>query len=154
LIGYLIDTNHVKAIFEKADVRSKWKSLPPETQVRVSSITLGEIASGHEMTLTTNQKRRDEYTAFVSAHFVPNMLPISDTTAFYYGQIIGRFWRRYPPPKASIKTERHLVEHGVADINDIWIVASAWEHGLILLTHDKMTNIRSLVTEVHYDCWL
>jgi predicted nucleic acid-binding protein len=131
---------------------AKLKSLPANTQIRASTITLGEIEAGHEMTVTTDLKRRNEFIAFVQAKFVPNALPISHSTGYYYAKIMGRIWKRFPPAKSSISPDLHLATHGV-NVNDVWIVASAWEHGLIFLTNDKMKCIRPQTPEVTWDDW-
>jgi predicted nucleic acid-binding protein len=70
----------------------------------------------------------------------------------YYAQIIERIWKNYPPANPTVRTDQHLVSLGV-DMNDVWIVASAWERGLTLLTSDKMTCIRRVVPEVEMECW-
>ena len=128
-------------------------SLPGNTQLRASAITLGEIEAGHRMTQTTDQRRRDDYTTFVNEQFLPNSLPISHSTRLSYAEIISRIWKRYPPANPKTRTEVHLVQLGV-DINDVWVVAVAWEHGLTLVTEDKMKIIREVVPEVQVECWL
>lgn len=153
MIGYLMDTNHVSALAGgRQSVVAKLTSLPANTQIRASTITLGEIEAGHEMTVTTNQRRRDECIAFIQANFVPNALPISHSTGYYYAKIMGRIWKRYPPANGSISPDRHLASHGV-NVNDVWIVASALEHGLTFLTNDKMSCIRLDTPEVTWDNW-
>lgn len=154
--GYLLDNNHVSALFnKKPGVINKIRSLPANTQIRACAITLGEIEAGHRMTQTTNQRRRDDFTAFVNGEFRPNALPVSSSTDKYYAEIIGRIWRRYPPANPKIKTEAHLVSLGL-DINDVWAVAVAWEHGLTFVTQDKMEKIREVVSdmEVPFECWI
>jgi predicted nucleic acid-binding protein len=128
-------------------------SLPPNTQLRACAITLGEIEAGHRMTRTTNQQRRDDYTTFVNEKFLPNSLPISHTTRLSYAEIIARIWQRHPPANSKIRTEAHLLQLGV-DVNDVWVVSAAWEHGLILVTQDKMECIREAIPEVQIECWL
>ncbi len=151
--GYLLDTNHVVAWeTEKAVLLAKLKSLPPKTLVCTSSITLGEISAGHEMT-TGDPKRRHEVRAWLNIYVIPYVVDVRHATAHYYGQIIGRIWKRTAPAKASISTDAHLVSQGV-NINDVWIVACAWEHGLTLLTTDKMDCIRQVVSEVTWGNWL
>jgi len=148
-----MDTNHVTALAsQKPSIVAKLKSLPPNTHLRACTITLGEIEAGHEMVPTTNPKRRDEFRTFINAAFVPHTLPISLSTGSYYAQIMGRIWRRNPPAKARISTDAHLLSLDV-NVNDIWIVASAWEHGLIFLTNDKMSHIRPEVTEIKWENW-
>lgn len=153
MVGYLLDTNHVGALSRQdPKVMQKVNSLPADTQLRACTITLGEIEAGNRITQTTNSQQRNEVTVFVNAKFLPNALPISVSTGAYYAEVIGRIWQRHPPTKRT-RTEFHLVELGV-DINDVWIVAVAWEHGLILVTSDQMTCIREVVTEVEVQCWL
>jgi len=154
VLGYLLDTNHVDALFHrKPGVIQKIASLPPDTLLLACAITLGEIEAGHRMNKTTDQRRRDDYTAFVNKEFRPNALPISQSTGLSYAEIIGRIWERHPPANSKIKTEAHMVQLGV-DINDVWVVAVALEHGLILVTQDKMKCIREVVPEVQVECWL
>lgn len=154
LLGYLLDTNHVTALCNRNPVLvQKVESLPPNTQLRACAITLGEFEVGHLITQSTDQKKRDDATEFLNRVFLPNALPISPLTRLYYSQIIARIWRQQGPLKASTRTEIHLVTLGV-DINDVWVVGVAWEHGLVMVTKDKMESIRKVVPEVQMECWL
>ena len=131
------------------------KTLPKDTQIFTCAITLGEITAGHEMTaggLNVDAARRHRVRAFLNLEIIPNVISISHSTETYYGQILGRIWRRTPPPKASVSTDSHLVALGI-NINDVWIVACAWEHNLTLLTTDKMTPIKDTTPEVNFDNW-
>ena len=157
LTGYLLDTNHVAAVCRKdAAIIRKIESFPLGTQIRTNVITLGEVEAGHRMNPTTNQKKRDEYVAELENRFLPKALEITVKTRFAYAEIMGRLWHKYRPPNRKIKTERWLVEQFAVDINDVWSVAVAWEHGFTYVTHDKMERIREVVTEeeVPFDCWL
>jgi predicted nucleic acid-binding protein len=149
-----MDTNHVTA-WEANDAKIlvKMTSLPPgQTLVFTSVITLGEIAASFEMT-SGDPKRRHAAANFLNIYAIPYAVNVTPYTRGYYGQIVGRIWKKWSPASSSKKTEVHLVSLGV-DINDVWIVACAWEHGLILLTTDAMTNIKSVVPEVTWDSWL
>src|SRR5882757_10738143 len=96
VLGYLLDTNHVDALFHrKPGVAQRINSLPADTQLRACAITLGEIEAGHRMNKTTNQGRLDDYTAFVNKEFLPHALQISHSTRFSYAEIIGRIWERH-----------------------------------------------------------
>jgi predicted nucleic acid-binding protein len=151
--GYLMDTNHVVAWeAQNPPLIAKLTALPPNTLVYTSAITLGEITAGHEMT-PGDPTRRQQAKAFLNIYAVPDAVAVTHYTEWYYGRIIGRIWKRTPPAKASISTDAHLVSLGV-NINDVWIVACAWEHGLILLTTDKMDCIREVVPEVTWENWL
>ena len=128
-------------------------SLPANTQFRACTITLGEFEAGHLITQSADQKKRDAATDFLNRIFLPNALPISISTRLYYAQIISRIWQQQGPARPSTRTEMHLVTLGV-DINDVWVVAVAWEHGLVLVTKHKMECIKKAVPEVQTECWL
>jgi predicted nucleic acid-binding protein len=151
--GYLMDTNHVTE-WEAGNsvLLAKLASLPQDTLVCTSAITLGEISAGHEMT-SGDPQRHYQVRQFLTLNIVPYAVSISHYTESYYGQIMGRIWRRSSPPTAKVSSDAHLVQLGVG-INDVWIVACAWEHGLTLLTADKMTVIRDVTPEVAFDNWL
>ena len=155
--GFLIDTNHVGAIIrEEPKVMARVNSMPPENFPRVCAITLGEIEVGNLITASTNQLIRDDYMKYVYEWFLPSALEIRHTTRISYAKIIEAILRIHPMT-SSQKTERHLVENVGIDINDVWIAAVAHEHGLILATDDKMTNIRAAVEPsklVVFDNWL
>ena len=140
--AYLLDTNHVARLFEKHErVIARLDSLPPDTPIRASVISLGEIEAGHRITETTDQQRRDDFEQFVVLEFRPNALTVSPMTRHNYADLIEGIWQRNPPTSGRTRTERHLVELGV-DINDVWIAAQAIEHNLILVTEDNMQCIR------------
>lgn len=151
--GYLLDVNHVSALFCKnPKLIQKIESLPSDTQIRACTITLGELYAGNVMTANKNPQRRSEHKAFINESFLPNALPITVSTGEYYAKIMGAIWQQ-TPPKPGKKTEQHLRDLGV-DINDIWISASAWEHGFILLTQDKMACIKKAAPVINFDCWI
>ena len=67
--------------------------------------------------------------------------------------LLGRIWQARTPASPDVKTDAHLVSLGV-DINDIWLVAVAWEHGLAVVTTDKMRVIREAVgVDVAFENW-
>ena len=105
------------------------------------------------MSISTDQGRRDDYARFVIDEYAYNAVDITAATRLYYALIVGRIWQKHPPANKKTKTERHLITCGV-DINDLWLVSSAWEHGLILLTEDAMPCVRAVVPEVEFECWI
>jgi len=156
LRGYLLDANHVDAYhLEHPTFIERLRQVPADTLVRICTITLGEIEAGLRITTTTDQARRDDYAVFI-INELPLAIEVGVATRFYYAEIIERIFRRHSPPHGKkTKTEPHLLSLGV-DINDLWTFAVAWEHGLTLLTQDKMTCIREVVSieEVNVECWL
>lgn len=157
LKGYLLDTNHVAAVCRKDEsIIRKLGAFPAGTQIRTNVITLGEVEAGHRITVTTNQKKRDEYVTELEQRFLPKALEITAKTRFTYAEVMGRLWNKHRPPNPKIKTERWLVEKFGVDINDVWSVAIAWEHGFTYVTTDKMELIKEVISddEVLFDCWL
>ena len=152
--GYLLDTNHIEAFFRKEPtIIQKVRTIPAERLIWVCSITLGEIEAGHAMTQTTNQTRQDEYVKFVHDNFSDFRLDVSEFTPEKYAEIMGGIWIEHPPTSSNKKTEQHLLDLGV-DINDVWLVAVALEHGLTFVTRDKMTCIKEVVGAEIFDDWL
>jgi predicted nucleic acid-binding protein len=150
-----MDTNHVTAWeARKPTLIAKVEALPTTDLIYTCAITLGEIAAGHEMT-SGDQQRRHQVQQFLNIYLLPKVIEISHYTERYYGQIMGRIWKKHSPARASISSDKHLVDLGI-NMNDVWIVACAWERGLILLTSDSMTVIRGVVTskEVSFENWL
>lgn len=151
--GYLLDVNHIVA----------WEQGNPNfmTQVRAKrhedllwscAVTIGELESGHLITRTTDAGRRAKFNQFIVKEVHPFVLEVAVTTRGYYAQIMDGIWRAHPPAPGR-RTEAHLVEHGV-DINDVWAVAVAWEHGLTFLTTDHMSVIRESATGVNFENWV
>ncbi len=135
----------------------KIRTIPVDWQMRVCTITVGEIEAGHLINPTTDQQRRDDFNKFLREEFLDLELCITLHTAPYYAQIIAAIWKLIPPASAGTRTEEHLVRNGV-DINDVWITAAAWEHNLTLVTQDQMQCIKDACDDcqsgVQFDCWL
>lgn len=127
-------------------------ALPPNTPMYTSAITLGEIAAGHEMT-PGDLLRRHQVRQFLNLNIIPDSVSISHYTESYYGRIMGRIWKMRSPASTKSSSDAHLVQLGI-NMNDVWIVSCAWEHGLTLLTTDKMSVIRAATPEVTFDNWL
>jgi len=149
-----MDTNHVVAWEEgNANLLARLQSLPKETVVCASAVTLGEISAGHEMTSSGDPHRRHLVKRFLTIYVIPYIVVVSHSTELYYGKIMGRLWKRTPPARPNISTDSHLVNTLGINVNDVWIAACAWEHGLVLLTTDSMTAIRNVTPEVTFDNW-
>ena len=154
--GFLLDVNHVAAYCRKdPKVIAKLRTIPPEWPIRVCAITLGEIEAGHLITTTTDQAKRNDFIKCINEDFLRYALEISIHTRLKYGKIISRILHANPMPNPKTKTEKHLIEVLSVDINDVWTVASAWEHKLTFATTDEMTAIRKAVKgDVQFDNWL
>jgi predicted nucleic acid-binding protein len=152
--GYLLDTNHVSAWANKhPQFLHRLRDVPPETPIRACAISIGELEWGHRTTKTTDLEARARAMRFITQEIYPHAsLDITLRTRTYYADILERIWLKHPP-NIGRPTEGHLARLGV-DINDVWTVASAWEHGLTFLTTDNMSAIRQSAPEVVFDSWL
>ncbi|MEO1235521.1 MAG: PIN domain-containing protein [Planctomycetota bacterium] len=152
---YLLDNNHIQAIFDRSSAAiQRLNSLNGWDSYGTSVIILGEIHAGHGMTVSTNPTRRAEYEEFIEKEFVPNATPITETTRFYYGEIMESLWKQQPPRASKTTTDEHLVSLGI-NINDVWIAASSVEHNFVLVTQDRMQSIRDAVGDrLGFDCWI
>ena len=56
--------------------------------------------------------------------------------------------------RMGLTPERWLVCEWGVDINDMWTVAVALEHGLVLITRDKLTKVRAVMPELKVENWL
>ncbi len=115
-------------------------------------VSLAEVEWGLRTTNTTDAQRRARCRRFIEDNALEFVQPIQTTTRDTYAEIMERIWRAHPPAIGQ-KTQRHLSDLGV-DVNDVWIAAVALEHGLTLLTADRMDTIRNCVLEVVIDNWL
>jgi predicted nucleic acid-binding protein len=129
------------------------RDIPPENILWVCPISLGEIECGLRITTATDVQRRAACRRFIEDKALDFVRAIDTTTRDSYAEIMERIWRRYSPGSSRIKTQQHLSALGV-DVNDVWIAAVALEHGLILLTEDRMETIRTCVPEMSVENWL
>ena len=153
--GYLLDNNHVSAVFrQEPNVIRRYKEVPSDWQIRVCCITLGEIEFGHLVANPADPDKQEDYNRFLNEHFISydRALPVSVATRIDYAEILSRIWQKHPPPNSKIRTESHLDKLGV-DVNDLWTVAIAREHKMIFATQDKMTVIREAAFDVKFDNW-
>ena len=123
---YLLDTNIVIALFaDETDVKRKLVEAP---RVFVNSVVLGELFFGARKSARpdSNLARLEEFAAEVS------ILPCNIDTSRRYGQV-----------KNLLRVKgRPLPE------NDIWVAASAIQHGLTLVTRDRhFTHVDDLDIE-------
>ena len=112
----LLDTSAYSA-FMKGDPDIKL-ALQQTEEIHLSPIVLGELMSGFRRG-KYRKKNEEELAAFLSSPRV-RTLRIDDGTAERYAVILNSLWAAATP----IPT------------NDIWIAASAMQHGLHLLTTD------------------
>ncbi len=118
----------------------------------ISAITVGEIGFGHARTTSPDPAKQNAFRKFIREHF-PLPLPVTTSTATYYGPLRGELFRKYPPkgkkqrrPEQCFDTETAL-ELGI-DENDLWIASQAYERNLVLVTNDGMARIRDVAGDL------
>lgn len=162
--GYLLDTNTVYAWntsdhSQHAHVMSAIGKVPALSPVRISVVTRGEIAFGHEFKAPPDQSSRAEYMAWIDSTF-PRKLEVSATTALIYGKVRAELCRKCKPPGGWNRKKRaeQLVDPVSArelriDENDLWLAAQALEHNFVLVTEDKMDEIVKAIQRIDNDSY-
>lgn len=145
--------NHITAWEEQnPTLIESFRDHPPDNIVWVCPISLAEIECGLRITNTTDAQRRAACRRFIEDNALDFVHRIETTTRDSYAEIMERIWRAHPPAMGT-DTQKHLSAVGV-DVNDVWIAAVALEHGLILLTKDRMETIRNCVPDLRVENWL
>lgn len=121
-MNYLLDTNHWSFLQRgRQSVIEKLRTLPPSATVSLSVVSQAELLVGIER--LAEGKRKLELAQFYkqSIEEAANILPITSAVAERFA-IIFVALKRIGRPVAT---------------NDIWIAATAMEHGLTLVTNDS-----------------
>lgn len=111
----LLDTNIVIEVFDgNKDIADKINKLP---EFYITSIVLGELYIGVNR-VTNKAKHLKKLNDFLK---LCTVLEVDSVTAVHYGEIIASLYKKGKP----------------IPVNDVWIAASAIQHGLTLITRDK-----------------
>lgn len=165
LRGYLLDTNIVNYWFNPAlpehdGVLDRISSLDANAPLRISVVTLGEIAYGHRCVSDTDTTEQAEFSEFVETR-LPQFLTISKSTTVYYGQMRARLFRRFAPRNGRralrlCQLTDPITGKGLGiQENDLWIAAQASEYNLVLVTHDQMRRIQEVAVDlVEFEDWV
>ncbi len=151
IIGYLLDTGMVSYYFaQHPNVVAKVNSLPKEAVIKVSAITLGEIAFGHHLTHSTDHQKREDCERFINVQFPKaQVISVTRSTRMYYGELKAKLFQKHPPKSTKENHPERCfdrvtgVELGI-DENDLWIASLAIEHNLVLVTNDEMERLKSV----------
>lgn len=113
----IIDTNFYVA-FKKGDDLAVL-TLQKADYIAVSAIVLGELLAGFRCGARESRNRK-ELENFLDSPRV-NFLTVDDETTEFYAQVFAE-----------------LKQHGrPIPTNDLWLAATAMQHGLALATYDK-----------------
>ena len=126
----LVDTSAYSAFMRgHAGIKS---SLQRADEIVVNAFVLGELAAGF-IKGRRRRKNQEELNRFLSSARV-KAVDVTEETAERYGVILNSLWKAGTP----IPT------------NDIWIAASAMEHGLQILTTDAHYHKVAQVMVEHF----
>ena len=112
----IIDTNFYVA-FKKRDDAAVL-TLKKADYIAVNTVILGELLAGFRCG-TREERNREELDLFLDSPRV-DLLSVDDETAEFYAQVFAELKQKGRP----IPT------------NDLWLAASAMQHGLVLATYD------------------
>jgi tRNA(fMet)-specific endonuclease VapC len=156
--GYLLDTNVLAHWFDEKQSEHKkviehLDALDPEAPLRISAISLGEMEYGHRCVSDVDTVIQTRFKGFVNTR-VPSVLGIRQSTSTWYGQVRSRLFRKFAPRNGK----KHLQPCQLVDPvtakslgiqeNDLWIAAQACEFNLVLVTHDRMSRIRDVASDL------
>ena len=122
----------------------------PGAYLLVSVVSLGEIEFGERVNPTQHQAVHERFLGFVHEK-VPHRLDLHHSTATRYGELRARLFDRYAPKgkrRAGLRPEQLVdpissLELGIQE-NDLWIAAQAIDGNFVLVTHDRMKNVRAV----------
>lgn len=117
LRNVLIDTNAYSA-FKRGD-REAMAILRRAETIGVSAVVMGELLSGFAAGAREADNRR-ELNAFLESPRV-TVLPVNTGTADFYARAFLALKRKGRP----------------IPVNDLWIAATALQHGFAVFTHDR-----------------
>jgi tRNA(fMet)-specific endonuclease VapC len=128
----LLDTN-VLADFFAGDPETV-EAFQRATALAVNTVVLGELLAGFAMGSRAGENRR------LLARFLANprvdLLPLGSDTAEHYAGVFSQLRRKGRPISS----------------NDMWVAASALQHGLVLFTRDAhFAEIEGLLTASSVD---
>ncbi|MEX0641492.1 MAG: type II toxin-antitoxin system VapC family toxin [Pirellulales bacterium] len=133
-----------------ADLRRLAIPLGLKPKLLMSVVTLGEIEFGHRVALAPNPVAQAAYIKFVQEE-LPYTFELSADAAATYGEIRTRLFNKFAAgkkrkPKMRPEQLVDLVTAKELQIqeNDLWICAQAVAHCMVLVTNDRMTQIRDV----------
>lgn len=156
--GYLLDTNIVAYWFDEGKpehmpVAKHIASLPADSPLRISAVTLGEIEYGHKVESREPTSIQAQFSSSVRDR-LGNILDIRRSTAAYYGSLRASLFDKYAPKKRrkGLRPEQLTdpitsLDLGIQE-NDLWIAAQAIEHNIVLVSHDGLDHIRTVAGDV------
>lgn len=164
LKGYLLDTNILSYWFaegsaEHERVTQHILSLPGDSLLAISAITLGEVEYGHRAVSAEETPKQTTFLELINEQ-LPTVLNVMASTRLYYGRLRADLFEKFYPAgrkKRGLRPEQLVdpvtsLELGIQE-NDLWIAAQAIEYNLVLVTADRLQQIREVAKDLDVENW-
>lgn len=145
-------TQHAAVIENVAALRERAAFLEVKPKLLVSVVTLGEIEFGHRVALTPDPAAQAAYIKFVQEE-LPGSFELSADATAAYGDLRTRLFNKYAPGdkrKPKMRPEQLVNPVTAKELqiqeNDLWLCAQAVAHGMVLVTNDRMMQIREIAS--------
>jgi tRNA(fMet)-specific endonuclease VapC len=162
---YLLDSNITSAFFDgynkfHNDAVDFVKNVGGEGFIYIPRIVIGEILFGHKLFTATDKNRQQLIEKGLSAF--KNIKDVDKHTVEPYSDIRAALFNQYGPRDKKGKVKKvhpeSLVDRttskelGVQE-NDIWIAAIAVEYNMVLVTEDKINQIKTVESRLRVRRW-
>ena len=160
MAAYLLDTNIASWLLDAqhkrhSDASGFVSNAGGDSHIYISRVTIAEIQYGYKVYANVNQTRKQAIEQRLKL-FQPREIdrhttePYSDIRAALFQQFVskakkGKATGRRPEELLDNTSGREL---GIQE-NDLWIAAIAVQYNLILVTQDKMKNIRQAIQSLY-----
>jgi predicted nucleic acid-binding protein len=158
--GYLLDTVIASWLWDGGNPNhaacQAWLASLGDSPVFVSAITIGEIAYGLGVSPAIDPRRHAQVRAAMTGYEV---LSVDRHTAETYGQIRAALFARYSPRGAGGRMQKKVPEDlaepttgkalGIQE-SDLWIVSTAVQYDLQLVTNDRVAGMRRVLDAAGY----
>ncbi len=146
---YLLDTNHCSFIINgNVQVINSLKN-KRNNVIGISIITYAEL-----LYMAEKSARKSENITGVKEFLDKvNLYFIDEETAIYYSQIKTAVFNQFAPKDKNKRRRTSIGNLGFTD-HDLWIVATAIQHGLILVSADSDFKRINQVQEFSWESWI
>ncbi len=157
---YLLDTNVASCLLdvqrkEHAVALDFVRNVGIDSHIYISCVTVAEIQYGYKLYPNVDLVRKQVIEQGLNQFHIRNIdrhvaESYSEIKAALFRQFVskdkkGRFLKKRPEELIDKTTGKEL---GIQE-NDLWIAAIAVQYNLVLVTQDKMKNIRQVIQKLH-----
>jgi tRNA(fMet)-specific endonuclease VapC len=131
-MSYLLDTNHCSDIINGNPQVIQALTARAESTISVSIITYAELFYMAEKSAQAAENRKviEDFLANVDIYL------INETTAITYSRLKASLFNRFAPKEKAKRRSVSISNLGFTD-HDLWIVATAIQHNLTLVSADS-----------------